>query len=80
MYQVCPYRRRAKESDKKITTTSQADVAAKGSVQPRASSEVMEVGTETAERADHEPQPAEDNTNARQRGTISRYYQSPEAM
>jgi hypothetical protein len=69
LYQVCPHRRRTKESEKTTTTTSWADVAAKGSVQPRASTEDMEVGTRTAEPADLEPQPAEEG-----------YDQRPEAM
>jgi len=58
--------RRAKESEKTTTTTSWVNLEAKGLVQSRASTEEMEVGT--AEPADFEPQPAEDHSNAPQRG------------
>jgi len=64
----CPHQRRAKDSEKTTTTISWADVAAKGLVQPHASTEDMEVGTGTAERAVLQPQPAEDHSNAPQRG------------
>jgi hypothetical protein len=52
------------------TMMSWADVAAKGSVQLHSSAEDMEVGTDTAESADLEPQPAEDHSNEPEGETI----------
>jgi len=51
LYQVCPRRKRVREMCKMTTTTSLADVAAKGTPKPYADTEDMEVGTETANLA-----------------------------
>jgi len=59
-------------------------MAAKGSMQPHASTVDMDVETGKTEPADLEPQPAEDHSNALQRGEPSRtgegYDQTPKAM
>jgi len=49
LYQACPRRRRTRDSDNASITTSWGDVAARGSLNSKTGTEVMEVGVETAE-------------------------------
>jgi hypothetical protein len=68
LYQVCLQRKRVRELRKTTTTTSRADVAAKGTPKPHADTEDMELGRETANLANPEQQHADDNGPAPQRG------------